>query len=550
MNLDEKKSELRALAAGTSTLFSHGYNARVKAFGLSIQANTATVVKVAQHLTAMLLSGAIEWEESDAALRIQSSCDEMVRFLSGMQRPYLRALTLTNHGPDSTIEVAWHDGLVGRVLWDRWTVDLEDPAIVFSEIAYAFDRIDYRCGPKAKTADLPPLYRYHPERFKAARRYAGDVGNFYRRRVDAASGMMTVDQLNDCMRLVMLEMNKRSMSFPRKIKNSYPEPSFVIDAEHVLATAYGRFVQAGCQIMDFPPSLIEMFRTTDVDDIPLNAIKLPYASQYLHFGAQEDLVLEPGWRVDGAYVEQRGPGGNVRFTITTVADEPRRQGRWFLDPEPQYTQDFVGEFSMMDLGTAIDTSLSDMLSGFAKVKAMQGGDITNEIREGLEDQADAMPEGVTVVNSGPRNAEIREAETLRRHPIYVTALRLVVNALCYLSAYPDDIESAWPAGTPEALKIKAETRLGKEQARAQSKLAALGYVPVHVCGKRVAEEREKAGFAGAGQGHANAHWRRGHWRNQVHGPARSLRKLIWVMPVVVRGVAGTEPALGHLYLVS
>jgi len=87
--------------------------------------------------------------------------------------------------------------------------------------------------------------------------------------------------------------------------------------------------------------------------------------------------------------------------------------------------------------------------------------------------------------------------------------------------------------------------------RAKSKLAALGYVPVHVCGKRIEEQRNRIGIATLDHGHVASHWRRGHWRNQAHGPARSLRKLIWVMPVLVgANHRDDEPVTGHLYLVS
>lgn len=39
-----------------------------------------------------------------------------------------------------------------------------------------------------------------------------------------------------------------------------------------------------------------------------------------------------------------------------------------------------------------------------------------------------------------------------------------------------------------------------------------------------------------------AHWRRGHWRNQAHGPARTLRKMLFVPPVLVR----SDRAVGDL----
>lgn len=73
-----------------------------------------------------------------------------------------------------------------------------------------------------------------------------------------------------------------------------------------------------------------------------------------------------------------------------------------------------------------------------------------------------------------RLAKERLEQVDRRHPVYRAALQLVVNALCYMTAYPDDITSVWPQGTPVSLKEKADNGQGKEAMRAKSKLAALG----------------------------------------------------------------------------
>ena len=51
------------------------------------------------------------------------------------------------------------------------------------------------------------------------------------------------------------------------------------------------------------------------------------------------------------------------------------------------------------------------------------------------------------------------------------------------------------------------------------------------------------------EGHVRAHWRRGHWRRPPYGEGRALRKLIWVMPMLV-GAGDKDEPLGHLYLVS
>lgn len=545
---DDEWTNVESLIA----LLSHGYTDEVRAFTKGIQANPSAVTGFQRLFKLLNAEGKIGWagtESQQAAMaRAEESAQELDDFLEGMTHPFETYVLVLNHGHEIIVETGWHDDVAGPVVWDRWASDVDDPVMAYADIGFLFDKPDYRCEPKTAEKPAPPLYRYHPERFKAYRDYAEPVGKLYRQRVDPATGMLTIDQLNEIARHMSTELNQRSLRFPRKRKESHPQPSLVIEAEETLATAYGRFVQAGRQIIDFPPALTEMLAETDIDDIPLNSINLPYASQYLYFGPQPSLEIEPDWLVDGAYVEQRGASGDVRFTVTAVPHEQALSAQWYLFPEVEYTQDFVGEFRSMDLATAIDTVLSSRLAELMKRRALAGGDITATLEEAATESGMALPAGVSVVDVSPTLAAVRDDITRRRHPVYKAALQLVVNALCYVAAYPEDIDTVWPEGTPDSLKQKALHGKGKEQMRAKSKLTALGYVPVHICGKRVAEQRTHRGIPA--HGHVATHWRRGHWRNQVHGPARSLRKLIWVMPVVVGSKHPDEPEAGHVYLVS
>lgn len=545
---DDEWTNVESLIA----LLSHGYTDEVRAFTKGIQANPSAVTGFERLFKLLNAEGKIDWagtESQQAAMaRAEESAQELDDFLEGMTHPFETYVLVLNHGHEIIVETGWHDDVAGPVVWDRWASDVDDPVMAYADIGFLFDNPDYRCEPKTAEKPAPPLYRYHPERFKAYRDYAEPVGKLYRQRVDPVTGMLTIDQLNEIARHMSTELNQRSLRFPRKRKESHPQPSLVIEAEETLATAYGRFVQAGRQIIDFPPALTEMLAETDIDDIPLNSINLPYASQYLYFGPQPSLEIEPDWLVDGAYVEQRGASGDVRFTVTAVPHEQALSAQWYLFPEVEYTQDFVGEFRSMDLATAIDTVLSSRLAELMKRRALAGGDITATLEEAATESGMALPAGVSVVDVSPTLAAVRDDITRRRHPVYKAALQLVVNALCYVAAYPEDIDTVWPEGTPDSLKQKALHGKGKEQMRAKSKLTALGYVPVHICGKRVAEQRTHRGIPA--HGHVATHWRRGHWRNQVHGPARSLRKLIWVMPVVVGSKHADEPEAGHVYLVS
>ena len=548
-------------------LFGERYNPELKAYTRQIQTSPQKVVALGKAYAALFemdppldihggdeqLEGLFNWyatEEQDALFfKVVESLEHLHEFMEG-RNDYLDYLKVANHGPEVTMEIGWQDKRVGRVVWDRWTQSVEDPVMAYVLVADQLDLAFYECAPKPHERCEPPMYRYHPERYKANRTYAETIGKMFRQRVDPHTGFMTIDQLNESMGHVVRELNAKGLNHPRRLTLDGPVPSLVIDTEQTLCTAYGRFVQAGRQIMDFPPSLTEMLSKTDIDDIPLNTIRMPYASQYVHFGPQADLELDRGWLVDGAYVEQRGELGDLRITITAMPKDHAESEKWYVRPEPEFSQDFVGEFRTMDLATAIDTVLAERLAAFGKNKGRAGGNITSQIQAEAAATGHEIPKDVDLVDISPKMAGVREEITLHRFPVYKAAIQLVVNALCYVAAYPDDIDTAWPPGTPEALLKKAISGVGKEQARARSKLSALGYVPVHICGKRIAEQRERLNVPAPSVGGMATHWRRGHWRNQAHGQGRSLRKLIWMMPMLVGVKEKEEAEFGHLYLVS
>ncbi len=537
-----------------TTLLATGYTDEVRVFTRKLRGKADLVLKFERIFDELLIDTLIDWEgtpsQEELIERSEGCLEEMTDFLSALSRQWSSYVVLIDQGSEITVEIGWYELVAGQVLWDRWTAETDDPVMAFASIGFMFETREYRRESKPVEKAEPPLYRYHPERFRTSRDYAGSLASFYQAHVEPETGMLTLDQLNDVTRPVTEELNRKGMTFPRKLKDDYPQPTLVAEAENSLAMAYGRFVQAGRQIMDFPRELTEMLARTSADDIPLNSIRLPYASQYLYFGPQDELELEPGWRIDGAYVESRGPAGDIRFTVTAVPRDHGLSNLWYLLPEVQYSQDFVGDFRLMDLATATDMVLSDDQAQLLERRENAGGDITDELKQSFDQNGEPFPEGLRIEDISPKLAGERLATGTRRHPMYLSALKLVVNALCYVAAYPDDIAAAWPDGTPSKLKHKVLHGTGKEQKRAKSKLEALGYVPVHICGQQLAKQVATHVSPATGLRHVATHWRRGHWRRQAFGPGRSLRKLIWVMPVRVGAKTADDDDTGHLYLVS
>lgn len=61
--------------------------------------------------------------------------------------------------------------------------------------------------------------------------------------------------------------------------------------------------QAGSSIFTFEPDLLEMFMNTEVEEVPINSLHLPYPSVYIYFGESDPLpTFHAEYRVDGVYL--------------------------------------------------------------------------------------------------------------------------------------------------------------------------------------------------------------------------------------------------------
>jgi|APLak6261699311_1056244.scaffolds.fasta_scaffold00140_21 hypothetical protein len=485
----------------------------------------------------------IEWDDEQGEIEFLemvgnkiTAMDDFSLENGGDERTLGYALKAKCYGDDVLLEFIIIDKLVGNILWDTWEGKLKNPVIKIALAGFYFSVINYSYEIKKLGKKEPPLFNLHPERFKSYYDFSEDISKLYRHEVDQKTGIMTLEQLQKLTSKMIESCNKNMMSYPLvKRRDSQGNVNIVIDNVTGLSCAYGRYVQAGRQILKFPKELVELLKETDADDIPMNLIKLPYSSQYLHFGVQRDLEIEPGWFVDGMYIESLGEPGDLRFAITACPEDHSKMSEWFLHAEPFYEQSFYKDYRSVDIGTAIDMVFSNRISELKNVKKIDMS------KSGLNN----------VVDVSEKNAEIRIANATRGLAVFKKAVEIGVNALCYVTAYPDDIYTEWPEGTPESLSKKADTLTGKQSLNAISKLRALGFTKVHICGRNLAEEMRKGKLEGSVKSKSE-HWRRGHWRNQVHGTGRLLRKLIWVMPALIgRGSKkdNVEPN-GHIYMVS
>lgn len=313
-----------------------------------------------------------------------------------------------------------------------------------------------------------------------------------------------------------------------------------------LAMFFHAFCANGRQIFKFPTRITDLFLRTDVDGLPLEELQLPFDTFYMHFGPQERFAVD-GWTPDGVYVSQVGEGANrvIQFAMTFAPDATVIYDHHKEYPEPVYVQALDSAKLKIGIGEAVDLVYSQKVA-----------ELKRQMEEGMgkEELAEAQrraPPGVEIVDAVKKNAAVELSFIGGQHEEWTQLLRLIVNGLAYISAYPEDRERRFGDDAPDDLVRAANHGMGKDARAAESKLQKLGYTAIHFCGT-------KSGFANEPGDRAHADdtegsgftWVRGHWRRVVHGQGRTLRTWKWFMPVrrSINRPAGDEP--GHVYLVS
>lgn len=498
------------------------------------------------------------WQEC-----VQESVSALNRHVADMADPYQIVGIMSSHpeGPEHRCKLTIMckrspDPMTPSFVWDHVECTYSDPLTLLLLASDGLDVCALGTEHPTRERQLHPLFRYHPERYRSTRMYADEAGQQLDRFAEAAAaGKVPRERVEDgylatmngAIGLMISELNSENMRKPMRQRSEHGAESMTqtVNAEMNLFAIISNWRRFGRQIFDFPRRMMDMFAMTDIDEIPCDKVKLPHHIQYVHFGPREDIEIDHGWLVDGAYIEALN-GGGWQICITSVPRNPEDAYGWTSRPEPIFVQRFGEREMAMTLGEAVDYALADKLAELRDKAAMGDGEITEELKASFEEQDLQLPEGLKIVKVFARSAASETETLMRRLPAYKKALRLVVNAMCYVTAYPDDVKEEFPPEAPGRLLKTAATRVGsKDQKKALSKLEQLGFRAIHFCGQAL---MGKMGLGGLGTQHG-AGWTRGHWRNQAWGPKHSLRRLQWIMPFRT-GVDKGDPEMGHLYMVT
>lgn len=320
----------------------------------------------------------------------------------------------------------------------------------------------------------------------------------------------------------------------------------LIEDDGVLDLFLPWYERCGRNIFHLQPGLVELLASSSADDMTFAQLRSPYEALYLYWGRAGKVRTPNGFLfVDGAYVAFEDDNGELNLWVYLTTEYPEIDQARALPLPERLRRDCRG----------IDFSLF-FAHPLATVKESLEDKFVNPYERMTEEEYDAaeqrlvdanikeFPEFERAVNKTYAEAKagwiLPEKEILWRESA-TAAINLVVNALCYLAYDGREVDCRYPDNAPANLVRQALGANRKDAQRASSKLAAVGFRKVHICGESL-KPRGQATHTGSAK---STHWRRGHWRHQAYGTGWQQRKLVWIMPVLVG--RDEQPVAGHLY---
>lgn len=286
-----------------------------------------------------------------------------------------------------------------------------------------------------------------------------------------------------------------------------------------------KWLQTGAQTFDFEGALADELMETEVGDVPMNDVVLPYSSIYIRL--RNSATDENGLRYDGFLVERRESPISSMIGVTPI----KRQGKEYVASmlcclpygEDQTVADaLLGEVRRLGAGNTpimVGGTNVKMSASLVHLAMPSGGNNGYTVTQGLQN----MKEAVLTLDA---------------------ILPLIVNTLLYIDSCRSHIRKGWPTGAPDKIAARAiAAPVGATKAR--DTLIRANWREAHLC--TLQAEIEAGGVIGEMNpvqdlAARRTHWRRGHWRMQVHGPARSLRRRMRIRATIVgrRGAVTAE----------
>lgn len=318
---------------------------------------------------------------------------------------------------------------------------------------------------------------YFPERYLQSRRYAADL-------------VRAVSRKNSSNRDFLVPPDKATFEILADHIHDFQKVD--VPGEFLLATVHECYERYGRNIFHLESNLLNEFRETDVGSIPVSSIQYPYNAFYIHFGAQEDLLIGDKLVAAGVYVAKTDL--EVLLLVTGIP---------FVN-QSDATQEVPSDF-MSPVGIRIDDATLTIGEFFdASIKAQ------------LLQIEKMHKERVLVAKTEIKTSSITES------PAHVLSLRKVldiaINAICYMTTYQDEVEVVEDQKSIQLSEQLASARSKKAQRRIKNRVETESrFSTIRFCGLSLENNNETASIAREPGSGKRPHWRRGHWRHQRSG---------------------------------
>lgn len=283
--------------------------------------------------------------------------------------------------------------------------------------------------------------------------------------------------------------------------------------------------QRGKNIFQFSKDIIELLKETDVLDIDLSIIKLPYNAFYIDLSeAKIPFKENDDVFIDGVFIrDEQDDGDNGQSFERAINID-------FV------SKDYIGKYWTVNKDLCWDTE-----RGFHSMLLFL--DRKDNLKT-VEDAIKFDKKGFVGEYTIDERDDDTKIDLYLIHKQFVDrTINLAINCLLYLTTADKDITEKYPSDLPLNLKTKLEkanTKRKKEVVK--SEISTSGFTKIKYVGYKI-----KADYPKSTTGKEIAvHWRRGHWRNQKYGHNLTESKLIWIMPTLVNKEKG-EPQKGHIY---
>lgn len=349
--------------------------------------------------------------------------------------------------------------------------------------------------------------RYAPIRYEATRPYATRLGSRYSKAAQQGDSAR-MDFLYELLPTLRSELERLG-------PQDGPGPG---QAEMMNVQLFGSYLSGGRIVYDVHRLLSQALAVTDVEDIPCTSLTFPSTNFYIHFG-QYPGITNDGFPIEGVFINHLVQ--EQRLNIDLV-------------PAGFYSDPYFWSLSMGEAptGVSVDLSQPELSVVLALERSVEATLESNrQIFKQIDEMERQLFEQYGEVVRIPSPVERLDDKL----PVLRQTLQLVVNTCFYLTS-TDDVVEGWELEAPSDLRYQAANaeKLGTRKT-AENTLTNSGYIKVrYVGGNYSASAAAQAiGEAFSSGRIMPTHIRRGHMRRQPYGPERSLRKIVFIPPVVV-----------------